>query len=297
MNEVNMIICSLGHSDQLARSLAKLLRAAYSRIAVSHFPDGDIYLKYNCNVKGKTVILINSFQPEPNWALYASVFAAETAKDLGAQKVVLVAPYLAFMRQDKRFKTGEAVSSRIMAKLLSNCIDKIITLDAHLHRYRSLKELFKIPAVNLTANSLIASYIKKTVSQPLLMGPDWESSQWARSIAEQIGAESAVLEKTRHSYRKVTVKLREKITFKNKNVVIVDDIISTGSTIIEAAKTAKRLGAKSVLALAVHGVFVEDAYKKLKKAASKIVTTNTIRHNSNKIDITSLLVNELKKKF
>src|SRR3989344_1485101 len=292
-----MIICSLGHSDQLARSLAKKLKAAYSKIIINHFPDGDIYLRYNCKVKDKTVVLINSFQPEPNGALYAAVFAAETAQDLGAKKVILVAPYLGFMRQDKRFKDGEAVSSRIMAKLLDSCIDKIITFDAHLHRYKSLTDLFEIPAVNLTANSLIADYIKKKVSQPLLMGPDWESSQWARRIAGQIGAESAVLEKTRHSYRKVTVKLREKITFKNKNVVIVDDIISTGSTMVEAAKTATRLGAKSVMAIAVHGVFAEGAYKKLKKAASKIVTTNTIRHNSNKIDITALLVNELKKKF
>jgi len=289
-----MIIISLGNSDKLAKSLALKLKAKYSKLLIDKFPDGDIYLKYMVNVKNETVILVHSFQPNPNQSLINLVFAAETARDLGAKKVILVAPYLAFMRQDKRFNPGEAVSSKIMAKWLGSCVNKIMTIDTHLHRFRTLDKLFSIPAVNLSANKLIAACVKK-FNHPFLMGPDWESSQWARRIANQIGADSAILEKTRHHARKVTVRLTEKANFKNRNIVIIDDIISTGHTVIEAAKLAKRLGAKSVTAIAVHGIFTEQAYEKLKKAGiNKIVTANTILHRSNNLDVSSLLAEELR---
>ena len=288
-----MIIISLGNSAKLAKSLAKKLKVKYSSVTIDRFPDSDIYLKYNCTVKNKTVVLVNSFHPEANWALYTTIFAAETAKDLGAKKVILVAPYLAFMRQDKRFKPGEAISSKIMARLLNGCLDKIITFDAHLHRFRTLNKLFKIPAVNLTANDLIATHIKK-IKNPILMGPDWESSQWARKIANSIGADSVVLEKTRHNSRTVSVKLVDRTNFQNRNVLIIDDIISTGHTVMEAAKLAKKLGAKSVTAIAVHGIFAEKAYEKLRKLRVKMITTNTIEHGSNEIDVAALLIQSLK---
>ena len=229
-------------------------------------------------------------------SLFDIVFAAETAKDLGAKKVILAAPYLAYMRQDKRFHPGEAVSSRIMAKLLNNSVDKVITIDTHLHRYRSMKEVFKIPAKNLTANLLIADVVKKKYKNTIILGPDWESYQWAEAIAKRIGVESTVLEKTRYSSRHVTSKMVKKVDIKGKTVVIVDDIISTGHTIAEAAKKAKSLGARKIVAIGVHGLLVENAVSKLKKAGvSEVVTTNCIEHPTNKIDVTGLLADELKK--
>ena len=114
------------------------------------------------------------------------LFAAETAKDLGAKKVILAAPYLAFLRQDKRFHPGEAITSKIMAKLLNHSIDKIITIDPHLHRYKSLNEIFSIPTKRLTANGAIADYIRRNFKNPVIIGPDEESYQWARKIAEKI---------------------------------------------------------------------------------------------------------------
>lgn len=265
-------------------------------MTISTFPDGDTYLKYNTNLKGKTVVIVQSFQPRPEMSLFDVVFAAETAKDLGAKKVILVAPYLAYMRQDKRFHPGEAVSSKIMAKLLNNSVDKVITIDTHLHRYRSMKEVFTIPAKNLTANSLIADFVQKKISNSVIIGPDWESYQWAEAIAKRIGVESTVLEKTRYSSRHVSVKIKKQVAIKGKNVVIVDDIISTGHTIAEAAKKAKAAGAKKIVAIGVHGLLVEGAVSKLHKAGvSEIITTNCIEHKTNKIDVTGLLVEELKK--
>lgn len=291
-----MIITSCGNSKEIAKAVAKRLKVKYSPLTISAFPDGDIYLKFNIDVKDKKVVIIQSFQPHSDMSLFDAVFAAETAKDMGAKKVILAAPYLAYMRQDKRFNPGEAVSSRIMAKLLNNSVDKIITIDPHLHRYKSLKDIFTIPAVKLTADGIIADYVKKRFKKCVIIGPDWESYQWAETIARKIGAESTVLEKTRYSSRHVSVKMIKPVDVRGKNVVIVDDIISTGHTIAEAAKKAKRQKAKSITAIGVHGLFVEKAISKLKKAGvDEIITTNCIGHETNKIDITPLLAEELKK--
>lgn len=292
-----MLITSCGNSEKIAKAVAKSLKVPYSPVYISDFPDGDLYLKFNTSAKGKTVVIIHSFQPSSNDSLLKIIFAAETAQDLGAKKVILVAPYLAFLRQDARFNPGEAISSKIMAKHLGMCIDKIITIDGHLHRYRTLGALFSIPGKDLTANPLIADYIKKNIKNDLvLVGPDWESFQWAERIAKKIGAPVTVFEKTRHTSRKVSVKMIKPVNLKGKPVIIVDDIISTGHTIIEAARLAYQQGAKEVSTIAVHGLFVENALAKLKKAKVKrIVTTNCIEHKTNKVDITPLLVEELRK--
>ncbi len=292
-----MLITSCGNSEKIAKAVARKLQATYSPVFISDFPDGDLYLKFNTSVKGKTVVILHSFQPHSNESFLRILFAAETAKDLGAKKVILIAPYLAYLRQDARFNPGEAISSKIMAKHLSMCIDKIITIDGHLHRYRTLDALFSIPGKNLTANPLVAEYIQKKFRNNLvLIGPDWESFQWAERIANKINVPATVLEKKRHTSRRVSVKMVKPVSLKGKHVIIVDDIISTGHTIIQAAKLAYRHGAKDVSAIAVHGLFVEKALAKLKKAGVRhIVTTNCIEHPTNKIDISSLLVERLRK--
>ncbi len=291
-----MIITSCGNSVKLAKSLASKLKVKFSPLTIASFPDGDIYLKFNTSLKGKKLVIVQSFHPHPDMSLFDVVFAAETAKDLGAKKVILVAPYLSYMRQDKRFNPGEAVSSRIMAKLLNNSIDKLVTFDPHLHRYSSLKDIFKISAKKLTANTLIADYIKKKIKHAVVMGPDSESYQWAEEIAKIRGLDATILKKTRFSSRKVKVKVTNKIPLRGKNVVIVDDIISTGHTIIEAAKEAKKQKAKSVTTIGVHGLFVENALSKLRKNKINVVTTNTIETKYSKINVVSLLVKELKNK-
>ncbi|MBI2667041.1 ribose-phosphate diphosphokinase [Candidatus Woesearchaeota archaeon] len=294
-----MLVTTCGNSEKLAQELAKKLRATYSPLTISAFPDGDLYLKFNITLKGKTLVIVESLFPHSQKSLLDIIFAAETAKDLGAKRVILIAPYLAYMRQDKRFHPGEAISSKIMAKLLNNSVDKIITIDPHAHRYRNLRDIFTIPAVQLTSNHLIAAYVKKHWKKAVLLGPDWESSQWAARIAEEVGFESTILKKTRHSSRHVSVKLVKTVkavSLQGKDVVIIDDIISTGKTIAEAAKLVRRLGAKTVTAIGVHGLFVENALPKLKTAGvNRIVTSNCIEHPTNRVDVVSLLVKELEK--
>lgn len=291
-----MIITNGSNSAALARGVARKLRASYSPLTVNQFPDGDLYVRFNADVKGKTVVMMQSFYPNPNQSLLEVIFAVETAKELGARKFILVAPYLGFMRQDKRFHLGEAISSRIMAQLLNRCVDRIITIDPHLHRYRTLKKIFTIPATKITANTIIADYIKKQYRHAVITGPDGESSQWAKVIADSIGFDSIILQKHRTHARKVRVEMVSDVSVQGKEVIIIDDIISTGHTVAEAAKLLKKKGAKRVSVIGVHGLFVENAVDKLRKAGiSLIISTNTITHLTNKIDVSELIVSQLKK--
>ena len=291
-----MLITTCGNSVKLAKSLAQKLKANYSALTISQFPDGDLYLKYNTEVKGKIVVIVESMQPQPTESLMKILFAAETAKDLGAKKAILIAPYLAFMRQDGRFNPGEAISSKIVGKLLSNSVDKIITFDPHIHRWKSMKDIFSIPAAKLTTNSLISEYIKKNFRNEIIVGPDGEPSQWAQRIADKIGAESTVFEKKRLSSWKVVVRMKNPIAGKGKDIVIVDDIISTGHTVIEAVKELRKHGARKISVICIHAVFVEKAYEKsLEAGVNEIISTNCNDHKTNKIDVSPLLLQELRK--
>ena len=290
-------VISLGNSEKIAKGIARHLKAKYVGCEISAFPDGDRYMRFKSTVARQNVIIVQSFQPNPQKSLLNVVFAANGCKQQGARKITVIAPYLAYMRQDKAFNPGEVISSRIMAKLLNNSVDRLVTIDPHLHRYRSMKEIFTIDASNLSANPLIGNYVKRKIKNAVVIGPDWESYQWAEEVAAIAGVECTVFEKTRFSSRKVAVKMLKPIEMKGKNVVIIDDIISTGHTIAEAAKKAKSLGAKSITAICVHGLFVADALKLMKKAGvSKVVSCNTINHETNGIDVTSLLTNLLKKR-
>ena len=206
-----MIVTSCGNSFDIAKGLAKKLKVPFSPLIIGAFPDGDLYLRYQPIVKNKTVIIVQSFQPHPDQSLFDVIFAAETARDLGAKKVVLVAPYLAFMRQDKRFHPGEAISSKIMGKHLSLAVDSIITIDPHLHRYKSLSEVFSCKSTCLSSNALIGEYVKKKVKNAVIIGPDGESFQWAEVIAKEAGVECTVLLKTRFSSEHVAVRQVKKV--------------------------------------------------------------------------------------
>ncbi len=290
-----MIVTTLNNSELLAKKIANGLKVKYFKTKVDKFPDGELYLKYESNLKDKELIIVESFQPNPNKTLINLIFAAKTAKELGAKKVILVAPYLGFMRQDKRFNDGECVSAPIMAELLSKYFDKLLTIDPHLHRIPKMGDVFTNNAKNLTANKVIAEFIKKRYYNEIIVGPDWESYQWADEISKIVGVKDTVLEKIRHSSRYVDVQMKEQIDFYGKNVIIVDDIISTGNTMIKAAKKAKQLGAKKIIAIGVHGLFVENGLDKMKKHFDEIHTVNTIVHKTNKIDISPIIISELKK--
>lgn len=287
-----MIIIGCSNSKKLAEKIARKLKAEYSPLTVKHFPDGELYTKFEINLKNKDIVLVQTLCPA-NEALLETIFAGQTAKELGAKKIKLVVPYLGYIRQDKRFNPGEAISSKIVGKLLS-IFDEVITIDPHLHRYRSLNEVFQTKTKKLTANELIQNYIWKNYKNPIIIGPDEESFQWAKKIAENINAETVILEKTRYSPKKVKVEVKSNIGIKNKDVIIIDDIISTGKTILDTIKKLNTKKPKSVSVIAVHGIFTDSiTYKEIVKNTKKITTTNTISNKHAKIDVSGLIADSL----
>ena len=288
------LVLGCSNSTDLAKKLARRLKAAYKAVKTDYFPDGEFHIKIP-QVKKKHVILVQSMYPHPNESLLEVVFAAQTAQELGAKRVTVIAPYLCYLRQDKRFHPGEAKSNSIMAALLT-CADDIYTIDPHLHRITSLKEIFAVKAVALTANSLLGEYIKKHIKNGIVIGPDAESYQWAEGIAKHANLPVKVLKKKRYHARKVKIVVPKQLQeeLHHKKAILVDDIVSTGHTLLEVAKGLRRHKIKSIYAVCVHGLFAEDALKKLKKAGVKVIATNTIQSSASKIDISPLLAHALR---
>lgn len=274
------------NSSKIAGKIAKHKKQKVNELRVKEFPDGELYLRFMKPIKGKNVEIIQTFHPNPNKALLISYFSIITAKELGAKKVRLIAPYLGFMRQDKRFHSGECQSNKIMADLLSSA-DEVITFDPHLHRINDMNEIFKTKTKKLSANKTIEEYIKKNWKDPWIIGPDSESYQWAKEIAKHINAHSTILKKKRYSSTVVRIKVKN-VEVKGKDVIIVDDIISSGNTMIEPIKQLKKMGAKSITCICIHGIFALDALQRLRRLGVKVISTNTIENPVSKIDISSV---------
>ena len=285
----NMLIVSCSHGKHIGYLIAKMLGKKHSALLVDKFPDDELRIRFNSDLKKKTVILVQSFYKNISDCIIEVILAAKTASELGAKKIILAAPYFPYMRQDKRFHKGESISQGIIAGLIDKYFDGLCMLDPHLHRENKLENVFRIKARKLTANPLIANYIKKHIKNPVIVGPDEESYKWARNVAEMLGAESRILKKKRYSSYDVEVKLDKKIDLRNKNAVIVDDIISTGHTILETANILRKLGAKKIYCICVHGIFANDALNKLKKAKINVVSTNTIPNKVAKIDVSGVI--------
>ena len=283
------VVISLSHGLHLGKNIASKLKAKHSELFMQKFPDDELRVRIETNVKGKEVYLVQSFYKEISDCLIETILAANTAKELGAKKIHLIAPYFPYLRQDKRFNSGEAVSQYIIAGLIDKCCDSVTILDPHLHRTKSLAEIFKAKTIKLTCNELIADYIKKNVKNAVCIGPDGESYKWAKFVGNMIGVESRVMTKTRYSSFHVEVKLNKPINLENKTVVIIDDIVSTGHTIIEASKLLRKMGAKKILCICVHAILVNDALKKFKKEKIELVSCNTIPNVKMKIDVSGMI--------
>lgn len=289
---MSTLFYNLDSDTALAAHICRTLEAEAGTLEVRHFPDGESYLRIHDACKNRQcVIFCNLFQPDKK--TLRLIFLADTLRELGASQVLLVTPYLAYMRQDKRFHEGECVSSKPFARLLSQAVDGLITIDPHLHRYHSLSEIYSIPTLVVQAAPLIADWIASNIKNPVLIGPDSESEQWVSEVARLANAPFQILEKQRFGDYHVSVSIPELEPYKGHQPVLVDDIISSGRTMLETIAHLDHSGLSRTTAIGVHGIFAGSAYTQLSEKAN-VVTTDCIPHISNKIETGSALADAVR---
>lgn len=278
-----MVVISLPGHEALGQDLAARLGAAHSPLHVRQFPDGETLVRLDAPVEGRRVILACSLA-RPDAVTLPLVFAADAARELGAASVGLVAPYLAYMRQDHRFHPGEAVTSRSYARLLSASLDFLVTVDPHLHRWHSLHQIYSLRSQVVAAAPAIARWLRDQVRDPLLVGPDEESAQWVAEVARLAGAPHTVMTKTRRGDRDVSVVMDTSALAPGRTPVLVDDIISTGHTLMAAAGALHEAGLPAPVCIGVHALFDAASQARMLQAGiAQVVTCDTIAHPSNRI--------------
>lgn len=275
-----------------AQRLASAAGIAYADALIHHFPDGESRLRLPESLP-EHVVLCRTLD-HPNSKLLELVLAAATARDLGAKQITLVAPYLCYMRQDMAFQPGEAVSQQIVGTLLSQWVDALITVDSHLHRVHQLKEAVPVnPAINLAATSVMSDFLGRQMDEPLLVGPDEESGQWVAAIARDRNFDYCVAHKERFGDQQVRVTLPD-ADYRDRHIVLVDDVASTGHTLEQAARELARFQPAGISVLVTHALFVGDAEERLHRAGiGQIWSTDTIPHSSNALHLEHLLAESL----
>lgn len=288
VNDKSPLLFSL-NNHPLVGPLSTAIGGQRGEFDARRFPDGESYLRVNSAIENMPCVVIADLS-HPDEKYLPLVFLLETLRALGASTVGLIAPYLSYMRQDRRFIDGEAVTSRIFARSLSQHIDWLVTVDPHLHRYHSLDEIYSVPSCVVQGAPALAHWLTAQ-SHLLLVGPDSESEQWVSNIATFSKHPYVIGEKQRFGDRHVEVMLPDINEFRDRTAVIIDDVISSGQTILQCVKTLQSKGIEKIQCLAVHGIFADHCDKTLLASGlSRLVTSNTIPHPSNAIDITSQLI-------
>lgn len=279
------LLLAMPGNEHMADALEAALEMDRCPVTVRRFPDGESYIRIAGDVAGREAVLICSLD-RPDEKLVPLFLLAGAARENGAHRVGLVAPYLAYMRQDRRFNAGEATSAKHVARWIGTQFDWLVTVDPHLHRIKNLVELYGIPSCVVPAAGVIAEWISRNVPKPLLVGPDEESAQWVADVAGRMGAPSVVLTKTRRGDRDVSVSVPQVERWKDYTPVLVDDIVSTARTMIETVRAVRECGLADPVCVAVHGIFATEALEELSAAgAAQVVSTDTVVHSTNLISL------------
>ncbi|MGQ9759307.1 MAG: ribose-phosphate diphosphokinase [Candidatus Methanomethylicaceae archaeon] len=289
-----MIIVPGPSSLDLGGRVAQILGARKVEVEYKNFPDGESYLRVMDSVRGDDVVLIHTTYPEPNKRVLELLILINTLKDLGASTVRVVVPYMAYARQDSRFRDGEAISINTIFRLIEGIgADEFLTVD--IHKEFSLGA-FRIPSKNIRAAEVIAEYLKGVdLVRPYILAPDKGALGIAKTIGERLGADYGNFEKTRDRITGAITVKGEGVEARGRDVVIADDLISTGGTIANASMIIKGEGARRVLAVCTHPLMVGGALMKMKEAGvDDVIGTDTVESEVSKITVASLIAKELK---
>jgi len=297
----------LGFDDYLmpAKKLAHLLQTDFALVKRHPFPDGETKITLPTNLPKRIIICRTLNQPNPK--LTELIITASAARNQGVEHITLVAPYLCYMRQDIAFNEGEAISQKIVGKLLGDYFDSVITIDPHLHRINKLIEAIPTQqAVALHATNAMSEFLMQHFKDPVIIGPDEESAQWVKAIAEPHNWQYSVATKQRFDDKHVAVKLggmkqintslsaEQAMTIKGKDVIIVDDIASTGKTLEQTVKQLTQYQPASISVLISHAFFVDGSIERLNSlGVNNIWSSDSVIHDSNAFSIIKTIAEQL----
>lgn len=287
------LLLAFEDESALAQPQAAALGWPLAFIARHRFPDGESMLTLPPALPPH-VVLLRGLQ-QPNDKLAELMIAAPAARELGATHLTLVCPYLAYMRQDMAFQPGQAVSQRPIGHALAQWFDAVVTVDPHLHRITTMDEV--LPGrrgIAVSAAALLGDWAARHSQRPILLGPDEEAAQWVNRAARAHGLEHAVCRKLRTGDHAVTVVLPD-LELRGREVVLIDDVVSTGRTLIAAAEGALARGASTVDVALTHALFVGDALAGIRAAGVRHVwITDSVPHASNAVSVVPLLAAALR---
>jgi ribose-phosphate pyrophosphokinase len=282
------------HATRLAARLGLTLQ----EIALHRFPDGE--MRVTVGPAAPTTIVYASLD-QPNDKLLALVFAAEALRRGGARRVVLLAPYLCYMRQDAAFHDGEAISQKAIGRLIAGTVDRVITVDAHLHRTADIKAVFPgIEADNLSAMPAIANALRILGIDPgtIVAGPDAESRPWVSDLASRLGLAYTVARKIRRSDRAVAIEFAEPALIAGRPVLLVDDIVSSGGTLVACAKSLRAAGARTIDAVITHALFPPEMAVEFAAAGIRSIrSTSSVSHPTNAILLDEIFAGALRREM
>ena len=287
------LLLAFDDESHLAEPLAAALGVPLRWIERHRFPDGESRLRLPAALAPRVALLRGLHRPNDKFA--ELMIVAPAARELGAARLTLVCPYLAYMRQDMAFQPGEAVSQRHVGQALAGWFDAVVTVDPHLHRVATLDEV--VPGrrgVALSAASLLGAWAARHAQRPILLGPDEEAAPWVRSAALAQGLEHGTCIKQRSGDRAVRVALPE-LDFRGREVVLIDDVASTGRTLAVTAAALLERGAAAVDVAVTHALFVDDAIAQLAAAGVRHVwSSDSVPHASNVVSLVPLLAAALR---
>ncbi len=282
------MILAFSESLEPAQALARTLNLGCHLIDLHTFPDGEIKVRLPLPLPSRVIIFCSLHHP--NEKLIALLLVSRTARAHHVQELTLIAPYLCYMRQDRAFTPGEAISQVHIGRLLAELFDRVVTVDPHLHRIESLAQV--VPArevLTLSAAPLIADYLHGKLHRPLILGPDAESRQWAAQVAHPHGNDYDVCAKVRQSDTEVSVALPP-VDVAGRDVALVDDIISTGKTLLRAAIKLRAAGVRSVSCFATHALISSPDLDHLRNVGiENIWSTDAVPHPTNVVTLTPIL--------
>lgn len=278
------VLYAFDEQAELGRRIARRLGWSFRAVEVRVFPDGESLVRIKGPPGARPAAVLRSLD-DPNRKVLETLMALETVRRDGATRSILVAPYIGYMRQDAVFRPGEALSQAVVGKILSRSADRIVTVDPHLHRTSSLWAVFRRPGTNIHAAPLFAPRLR-ALHDPLLIGPDEESAPWIAALASAAHVEGVAARKQREDDDRVAVTLPAALRVRDRDVVIFDDVASTGGTAGTLAKALRRKRPRSIRLYVAHALFAGDAEERVRAAGvEEIVSSNSIPHPTNGVDL------------